>query len=272
MKNILVTGANGFIGTHLVKELKKTHNVSTTGSADITEEKSLAKYFNNIDTVIHLAAISKREETEKNPDKTMEVNFMGTKNLLKLAYKNDVKRFIFISSSAVYLNSSVYAKSKTAGEKLCIDYSNQVGLETIILRPSNVYDLKQPKGVVGKFYNKAINNMPITINGDGGQKFDFIHVSDLVSLIIKAVDSNRQFLAETFDVGSGKEHTVLEIAKAISNKIEFDGYRFEHKAIVLDVAKTEKEFSWKSKKNILDLIKASKLWAIVMKSILKKNA
>lgn len=259
MKNILVTGANGFIGTHLVKELKKTHNVSTIGSADITESKSLVKYFQNIDTVIHLAAISKRNETEKNPDRTMEVNFLGTKNLLKLSHKHDVKRFIFISSSAVYLNNSVYAKSKTAGEKLCIDYANQLDLDTLILRPSNVYDLKQPKGVIGRFYNKTINNEPVTINGDGSQSFDFIHVSDLVSLISKAVDSDQKFLSAIFDVGSGKEHSVLEIAKALSSKIEFDGYRFEYKPIKLNITKTQEEFSWKAKKDLLELIKSSKL-------------
>jgi nucleoside-diphosphate-sugar epimerase len=259
MKNILVTGANGFIGSHLVKELKKTHNVFTTEDTDITNIKLLEKYFNNIDTVIHLAAISKRGETEKNPDRTMEVNFMGTKNLLKISHKRDVKRFIFISSSAIYLNSNMYGKSKTAAERVCVDYANQVGLDTLILRPSNVYDLKQPKGVIGKFYSKAANKHPITINGDGSQKFDFIHVSDLVSLICKAIDADNKFLGKAFDVGSGKEHTVLEIAKAISNKIEFDGYKFEYKPIVLDVEKTQKEFSWTAKKNLLNLIKSHKL-------------
>jgi len=257
MKNILVTGADGFIGSHLIKELKKTHNVITTEKTDITNIKLLEKYFNDIDTVIHLAAISERGETEKNPDRTMEVNFMGTKNLLKLSHKKDVKRFIFISSSAIYLNSNVYGKSKTAAEKVCVDYANQVNLDTLILRPSNVYDLKKPKGVIGKFYNKAINNHPITINGDGSQKFDFIHVSDLVTLICKAVNSDNRFLGKAFDVGSGQQHTVLQIAKAISNKIEFDGYRFEHKPIVLDIEKTENEFSWSAKKDLLELIKSN---------------
>ncbi len=259
MKNILITGANGFIGTQLVKELKNTHNIITTESTDITEYDMLSKYFRDIDVVIHLAAISKRNETEKNPDRTMEVNFMGTKNLLKLSHKNNVKRFIFISSSAIYLNDSVYAKSKTAAEKLCVDYASQVGLDTLILRPSNVYDLKYPKGVIGKFYNKTINNEPITINGDGSQRFDFIHISDLVSLISKAVDSDKKFLGQSFDVGSGKEHTVLEIAKAISSKIEFDGYRFEYTPILLDIKKTQEEFGWKAKKDLLNVIRSSKV-------------
>ena len=126
--------------------------------------------------------------------------------MLHAAIKHKVKKFVFASSTAVYGDVktlpvqenialhpiSPYAASKVAGEAYCSAFASCFGLETIALRFFNIYGLRSENspysGVITKFLQKIINGEALTIDGDGEQTRDFIHVSDIVKAVILALE------------------------------------------------------------------------------------
>ena len=157
------------------------------------------------EVVFHLAAEARIQPCINNPVKAVHTNVLGTANILELSRKFNTKRVIYSSTSSSYglknnspLNENMipdclnaYSVSKVSGEELCKMYSKLYGLETVIFRYFNVYGERQPlKGqyapVIGIFLRQFKNNEPMTIIGDGSQRRDFTHVSDVVDANIKA--------------------------------------------------------------------------------------
>ena len=199
---------------------------------DINDKTIQNEVFNGIDSIIHLAALIDISASVADPTKNHEINVNGTFNMLQAAIKNKVKKFVFASSTAVYgdvktlpvqeniaLNPiSPYAASKVAGEAYCCAFANCFGLETVALRFFNIYGLRSGNspysGVITKFLQKIINGEALTIDGDGEQTRDFIHVNDIVKAVILALE-RKGLRGEVFNVCTGVPTSVNELAAAL---------------------------------------------------------
>jgi UDP-glucose 4-epimerase len=162
------------------------------------------------------------------------VNVCGSLNVLKKSVENNVEKFIFASSCAVYgepkylpINEehpldplSPYAVSKLAVEKLCRIYSRLYGLKTVSLRLFNVYGPRQESAFYSGVITQMIRNLrvgkPPVIFGDGSQTRDFVYVLDVVDAFMKAVES-KQCYGE-INIGSGKETSINELAEILIEK------------------------------------------------------
>jgi len=244
--NYLVTGGGGFIGTNLVKELlKQGHqvrvidrdpkNASFVGSAysDIRDKGAVHAMCRGVDVIVHLAAETGVQPSIDNPRKDMSVNIEGTLNLLEAARECNVSRFIFASSGTVLGNASPpfnesmmtrptspYGASKLAGEAYCSAYYHSYGLETVVLRFSNIYGpyAWHKSNLFVEFIKAALKEKPLHIYGNGRQTRDFLYVKDLVEAIILA-STAPGIGGQVFQIASGEETSVLyllEMMKDIS--------------------------------------------------------
>lgn len=261
MSRVLVTGAAGFIGSNLVDRLiKDGHSVVAVDNEsseahetfywnelaenhklDICDYDNILPLFEGVNVVFHLAAESRIQPAINNPLFAVRVNTLGTCNVLQAAREQRVKRVVYSSTSAAYgLSNSIpyredmpkdclnpYSVSKTAGEELCKMYYTLFGLETVSFRYFNVYGNRQPtKGqyapVIGLFLKQVAEGKSMTIVGDGLQRRDFTHVDDVVEANIKAAFlQNKAILGNLFNIGTGKNYSIVEIAKMIGGEVEY---------------------------------------------------
>ena len=263
LRNILVTGATGFIGSHLCRELvgqgslvfglihsDNTENIKSLlqknnfhpvrGNIEDVEGLSRMMKESSIDTVLHLAARLPHEDDRMNPYLSFDVNIHGTLNLLQAASVNRVPQFIYSSSIDVYSDPPEYVPvdenhptrprtdygiGKLTGELYASRYSGTMGVT--ILRYSIVYG-KGGKlgGAVNRFIHQAQSNQPMTINGDGSQSNDFVSIGDVVRANCLALDLNKPGI---YNIGSGEETTVKNLARTIieltrsSSEVRFTG-------------------------------------------------
>lgn len=252
---MLVTGGAGFIGSHLVDKLiercgriKVLDNLSTGDisnlnmkeiefiKGDVTAEDDVRKAVQGIDIVFHLAAQINPARAVIDPLGDFEVNARGTLNLLVNCKNMGVEKFI-LSSTNVYGNAytqtmtesfstlyrrnsilSPYAASKICAEAYCKVFNDELGLSTVRLRYFNVYGPRQTtkaeSGVVAIFAESALSGRPLHIFGDGTKTRDFIYVSDVVQANILAAEK-KEANGEAFNVGTGVETSVLDLAKMI---------------------------------------------------------
>lgn len=218
-KFILVTGGAGFIGKHTVTELKKNNfDVIVADIKDQPEDldckyykldvasKDIYKIFegNNIEYVIHLAALPSVAASIKDPLLDCHANYQATVNVCNAAQKYKCKKIVFSSTAAVYANPqylpvdekhpvsflSPYAITKYASE----NFVQYCGIDYIVLRYANVYGIGQDAtgeaGVVAKFFDNIKQNLPVQIHGNGEQYRDFINVKDVAKVNILALQSN----------------------------------------------------------------------------------
>jgi len=281
----VVTGGNGFIGSHLVDrlvgldwEVVVVDNLSAecndefffndkaeNHEVDICDYDALLPLFENADVVFHLAAESRIQPSIINPARATEVNVVGTCNVLQAARIQNVKRVIYSSTSAGYglVNTppleetmpkdclNPYSVTKCAGEDLCTMYTRLFGLETVIFRYFNVYGERSPtKGqyapVIGLFFVQKVSGAPLTLVGDGLQRRDFTHVDDVVEAnLAGAATTNREAMGEVFNVGTGINHSILEIAQLISSNIEHIPPRSGEARITLaNISKIQDALDW----------------------------
>ena len=155
-----------------------------------------------------------------------------------------------------------YSASKVAAEKFCHMYSNLYGLETIVLRYFNVYGDRSPKigqyaPVISIFNRQKDDNQPITIIGDGSQRRDFIHVSDVVNANILAAitEVDKLYFGQVFNVGSGKNYSVQEIADKIDTNQTYLSPRLGEVQISLaNIEKIKSIFGWNPKVDLMEWI------------------
>lgn len=242
----VVTGGLGFIGSNLCDRLIELgHNVCvldnlSTGherrvncnaawiNVDITsldkecEEKILQSLNGNPDVIFHLAADSRIQPSFDNPINTAKNNVLGTMQMLDFAKQFNCK-FIYASTSCLYddPHKNPYALTKWFGEEVCRMYHQNYELSVAIARLFNVYGLRQSSEgknatVVGIFEKQKIDEVPLTITGDGLQKRDFIHVFDVVEALLEI--ANKRWDSDIFDIGSGKNISILDVAKLFKPK------------------------------------------------------
>jgi len=226
---VLVTGGSGFVGSHLIKELKKEHeviNYDIKEGKDILDAEGLGK--ENADVVFHLAA-DPDVKSSINPEKCFKINVIGSYNVLEFARKNNAG-IVFISSSTVYGNGtnfkedsplrpvSNYGASKAAVEMMIRSYHHSYGIKATIVRPANIYGEGSTHGVMFDFYNKLKKNPnELEILGNGLQRKSYIYISDAVSGIITAWENGKDF--GIYNLSTDKTTSVNEIASLICREL-----------------------------------------------------
>lgn len=251
---ISVIGGAGLIGSHLVDQLTredvkivvidnlvrgrkenlaealKSHKVKLV-VADIRNKEELAKAMAGSDYVVHLAALWLLQ-CQEDPRACLEVNVVGTQNVLEAARDLKVKRVVFSSSASVYgepsylpmdekhpfNNRTAYGASKIAGEQMLRAFYEMYGLNYVGLRYFNVYGPRQDHrgayvSVFMRFLDRIDKGEPPVLFGDGSQTMDFIYVEDvarsnLLALKAEATDAN-------YNIASGTETSLNELAKLI---------------------------------------------------------
>jgi UDP-glucose 4-epimerase len=292
----LVTGGAGFIGSNLVDFLiEQGHDVvvidnessdahesfywndkATQSREDITDFNAIRPLFEGVDYVFHLAAESRIQPAILNPTYATEVNVVGTCNILQCAREAGVKRVVYSSTSAAYglkntpplseamprdcLNA--YSITKCAGEDLASMYYELYGLETVNLRYFNVYGPRQPlKGqyapVIGLFLRQKKEGKPMTIIGDGEQRRDFTHVKDVVRAnYLAATCENGDCIGELFNVGTGINYSVLELAKMIGGEYTHIAPRpAEARISLANNQKARNILNWEPKETLSEWLK-----------------
>jgi UDP-glucose 4-epimerase len=251
---ISVIGGAGLIGSHLVDQLTredvkivvidnlvrgrkenlaealKSHKVKLV-VADIRNKEELAKAMAGSDYVVHLAALWLLQ-CQEDPRACLEVNVVGTQNVIEAARDLKVKRVVFSSSASVYgepsylpmdekhpfNNRTAYGASKIAGEQMLRAFYEMYGLNYVGLRYFNVYGPRQDHrgayvSVFMRFLDRIDKGEPPVLFGDGSQTMDFIYVEDvarsnLLALKAEATDAN-------YNIASGTETSLNELAKLI---------------------------------------------------------
>ena len=236
MKDILVTGGVGFIGSNLIKELiNQGHRVTSLddySSGLKSNEIDGAKYVNldiesidklngSFDICVHLAAQSRVQPSFKDPKREyFRVNVQGTMRVMEWAMRNNVKTIYAGSSSKHHDPSdSPYAMYKYLGEEVCKLYKNSYSLNVEIARFYNVYgpneSLDEEHGnVIGIWRSKIDKGYPLPIVGDGNQRRDFTHVIDIVDGIIKIAFSDKQH-KDAWELGTGLNTVLTNYLKCL---------------------------------------------------------
>lgn len=293
---VLVTGGAGFIGSNLVDKLiEKNYEVVVIDNEfsdahdqfywndkaqnykfDIRDYQNTRPLYNGVDYVFHLAAEARIQPAILNPIEAVSINSVGTVTVLQCAREAGVKRVMYSSTSSAYgfnqtpnietqpdycLNP--YSVSKVNGEKLCKMYTDLFGLQTICFRYFNVYGERQPlRGqyapVIGIFLRQRAEGKPLTIVGDGNQRRDFTYVGDVVNanILASTVDIDNELYGTVFNVGTGKNYSINEIAKNISdNTINIPPRVGESKVSLCNNEKLVKVLGWEPTMDILSWIK-----------------
>lgn len=265
---ILVTGGAGFIGSHLVDRLmKKSYEVVVLDNfsagkveniqrhlgdqsfdlvkGDIRNSEDVRKAVRGVDVVFHLAAIVNVPLSIEDPLLVNDVNVRGTLNLLEASVKEDIQRFIYVSSCAVYgearylpineehpiMPLSPYGISKFTAEHYCKIFHMIHGLKTVCLRFFNVYGPKQSEGpysgVITQFINRLKQGKPPIIYGDGKQTRDFVYVEDVVEASMRALNS-QNCVGKVINVGTGKPTAVNELANVLMELFKEAGTKSEY--------------------------------------------
>lgn len=297
MPKSLVTGGAGFIGSNLVDALlAKGHKVvcvdnecsvstdkyhwnpgADNHKVDVCDMLSLEGLFDGVDFVFHLAAESRIGVTMENPVKAFMTNVVGTANILQLSRQKGVRRVMYSSTSSAYGGNpspnvetqpddclNPYSVSKAAGEKACSMYYRLFGLETVVFRYFNIYGPREPrKGqyapVIGIFARQRAAGEPLTIVGDGLQRRDFTHVNDVVSANILASEKSisSSDLGTVLNVGTGRNHSILELAKMMSPDISFIPERpGEMRETLADNSKIRRVLGWEPTVALEDYVRS----------------
>jgi UDP-glucose 4-epimerase len=284
---ILVTGGAGFIGSHIVNAyIDAGHDVTviddlSSGKMQLVNPKATFYHLDihspevktilekeKIKVINHHAAQISVSASVANPLFDANSNIIGTLQLLQNAVLLDIEKFIFASTGGAMYGEqktfpaneehpcqplSPYAISKLCAEKYIHYFGTQHGLNTTVLRYSNVYGPHQnphgEAGVVAIFCERLLKGQQPIINGDGEQTRDFVYVQDIVQANTIALNPQ---CSGMFNVGTGKETSVnfltrcLVKASAIATSIEHGPARQgEQRRSVIDSGKLLKEFGWK---------------------------
>jgi UDP-glucose 4-epimerase len=238
----LVTGGSGFVGSHVVDQLvaggagevvvfdkvvreENLEDARAAGSVrvvegDVTDRAALAEAAAGVDGMFHLAVLP-IGPSEDDPRLALDVNVVGTFNVLEAAVGAGARKIVYSSASSVYGDTnetmdeshplearSMYGASKIAGEYFLRAFGER-GLDYVTLRYMNVYGPRQEGGLIVSVLRRIEAGEPPLIQGDGSQSFDFVHVSDVARLNVAAMES--AVAGEAFNVGSGGEASVREI-------------------------------------------------------------
>jgi nucleoside-diphosphate-sugar epimerase len=255
---LLITGGSGFIGTELVRYLLKNNFQEKIIIYDqfeprnelkqipkflehvqyiqgnLQEYEKIVSSLNDVDSVIHLAAIADVKKCQSEPKATRKINIDGTQTLLQAISKSKVDKIIFASTmSAIYGKSPIfdeketpnpvseYGKQKLECEKIIIDFSNKHSINSIILRKSNLYGVGiiTKENVVAAFVKNALFNSKISIDGTGEQYRNFLNLKDVCQAYVKAISCNLNN-SEIVNIAGPTTITLNKLAELVKNEVE----------------------------------------------------
>jgi UDP-glucose 4-epimerase len=258
VRRVLVTGGAGFIGSNLVDALvsrdedvvvlddlttgypENVHPKATLIIGDVADPTAAEQAMTGVEVVYHLAASRAVLRSVEKPLETDRVNTGGTLNMLEAARAAGVQRVVCTSSSSVYGGSAVrptpesaplaprspYAVSKLAGEHYARVYWELHGLETVSIRPFNVFGPRQrPESmyaaVIPLFIQALARREPPEVHGDGLQSRDFTFVDDAVAAFLAAGSAPKERCAgKVYNVAAGREHSLLDLLAVLERLLE----------------------------------------------------
>lgn len=278
LDNILVTGGLGFIGTNLVMELSKNNNIVVIDNCfsgnpknkvdGVTYIKEHTKDIFNInlpfkpDLIFHLGEYSKITPSFNEIDTVFDLNILGSFQILEFARNNKIPIIYASSSTRLALegeNHSPYSFFKSIITQLLKNYGEWYGLKYNICYFYNVYGEYQDtcdngwETVISIFEKQMKNNQQLTVVGNGLQRRDFTYVGDIVKGLIQA---SKNLQNEEYQLGSGKDFSILEVAKMFSENITFIPERKgDRKYSKANVSETYLKLGWKPQMNLETWIK-----------------
>jgi len=228
MAKILLTGWSGFIGSHVLDELKGGRNSVKLFQGDITKPADCIRNCRDMDTVFNLAALTYLPPSDVNPKAYMDVNFNGVVNLLNC--KEMFSRFIQVSSS--FVNGSVppeflpirvggnplepqdpYGLAKLAAEKAVASYAKKFGFDYLIIRPFNNFGPRQSRHfVIPHFIQQALNDGVITVRGNNEREFLF--VEDTARIMANYLERKATGIKQ---ICRGEPYHILDVAQRIAD-------------------------------------------------------
>jgi UDP-glucose 4-epimerase len=292
-KSVLVTGASGFIGSHLVRRLVQegldVHAViradatrlSDTGKitmhrGSVTDPDFIRKALDRSrpETVFHLAGVLKKDSTAESLNSNMAVNLFGTLNILESLPAK--ARLIFVSTAEGYAGNppfpeeskrvplSPYSLSKMCAENLCEFFSKAHGTPLTILRPFNVYGPGQGRGMLipDLIISMLEGNVPKTTKGE--QTRDFIFIDDLIDAFL--ISMKKEAAGQTLNVCTGTETKAADVSIQISRltggKVDIGALPYKESEVWRHFGSNKKlrSLGWKPKTDIEEGIKKTVEW------------
>jgi UDP-glucose 4-epimerase len=245
-QTVLVTGGAGFVGSHLAASLTDAAEVCVLDDlsnsdaddvpaharlieGDVRNRATVREAMDGVDVVFHEAAMVSVPASVEAPMDCHGVNGTATLQLLDVARQND-SRVVLASSAAIYGHpesvpvtetdpkrpTSPYGVEKLSNDEYARVYAEQYGLETVALRYFNIYGPRQTgqySGVISVFLDQARAGDPITVEGEGDQTRDFVHVDDVVRA--NRLAATRGEPGEAYNVGTGASVTIRELAETV---------------------------------------------------------
>jgi UDP-glucose 4-epimerase len=295
-RKCLVTGGAGFIGSHLVRALLgegmevvvldnlsvgKRENVAAGAKfveGDIRSSMDVTRALEGVEMVFHEAARVSIRQSVQQFYEDAEINLMGTLNLLRHCPGSHVRKFIFASSMAVYSDRatsaaipedfqteplSPYGVSKLAAEKYCLRFAFSHNMDCHVLRYFNTYGPGQALtpyvGVITIFIHALLKGEPPKIFGDGEQRRDFVHVSDIIQANLAVMRSNKP--CGIYNVGTGRATSVNEIADLLCQQlapeivpVHLPPQPGELRNSIADLTKIQADLGFYPKVNLVDRI------------------
>jgi len=255
---ILITGGAGFIGTTLAERLVdnnkvvlldtnfdhnafafsrlKNHKNIEMANIDILDASKIRQITKDVQIVVHMAARLGVHEVIHNASYTLDVNYIGTSNLLKaVSLNSSCKRFIFFSTSEIFGSSAFnvvengssilhsiqdarwcYCLSKLAAEHLAFSYFREKDLPVVVIRPFNIFGPRRiGENVTRKFILNALQNKDLTVYGDGTQIRAWCYIDDFCDAVLKSIEVE-DAIGEAFNIGNPNNTvTAYELAKKV---------------------------------------------------------
>lgn len=223
IKKIIVTGASGNLGLHLLKSIPyETLAITRDNWNELKNIKA-----SEFDSVIH-CAYDLKHNINKTPSIVLESNVISTAKLLEICLEKKIKNFVFISSCAVYGESSNSSEDKPCqpitmnghikafNEELVKSFCLANGIDYLILRPFNSYGGNDHFSVVQRIIRASKEKNAFTLSNEGVAERDFIHVEDIAIIIAAILEKNLK--NEILNIGSGESVRIIDIVKAVENK------------------------------------------------------
>ena len=293
MDKVLVTGAAGFLGSH-VSNFLLDHSFEVVQSdiqlpassdgnwtrADLRDMSELVEATRGVDAICHLGGIGDVYQSERSPELAMLVNACGTVNLIEAAKRNSVRRFVYASTWEVYgdarwqpvdeshpcMPRHPYSISKLAGD-LATQHANfENSISSVVLRLGTAYGSRmRMTAVIPAYLAMAARGEPIQVHGAGDQFRQFTHVTDIAEAFRLALVAKNP--SRVYNVVSPRKVTVLQLAQAIASRYGV-GLKFRepraHEVASVQISShlIEKELGWRAsvsfEKGLDELVKESR--------------
>ena len=247
---VLITGGAGFIGSNLTKRLvedghsvvvldsllrgnkleKDTFSKITFIQGDVRDYELVLNASKGCDLIFHLAAVLGVDIVADNPVETMDVEVIGTRNVVNAAEANNIKKIMYASTSGIYGHSAIenalteevlvdprtsYAMAKRYNEIYLASHHEEKGIDIVSLRFFNVYGWNQDnRMVVPLFFEQALANEPITVFGSGKQTRDFTYIDDTVEACVRLMDLKG---CHTVNIANEAEWCIDDLAEQIKS-------------------------------------------------------